>query len=110
MTMKERPIIFAAESVRAILGGHKTQTRRVVKPQHHFSPEMCKPEYCANVNPLFKPGTSLWVKEAWWLHMGLDGKCVPRYVATERSRPDKVRSPLFMPRWASRITLEVTLV
>jgi len=69
----------------------------------------------------YKPGDRLWVREAWRT-TGDDGRCdhmPPRdmqshqvwYEADGRAPADecagKLRSSIFMPRWASRITLEV---
>lgn len=77
--MKERPILFSGEMVRAILGGHKTQTRRVIKLdiasqfdlERDGSLEIMTIEngngdivpildYC----PYGKAGDQLWVREA----------------------------------------------
>ena len=71
--MKERPILFSAPMVRAILAGTKTQTRRVVKPQPtHFNPagvpRRVNPDGGASAViacPYGQPGDRLWVREAW---------------------------------------------
>lgn len=81
--MKERPILFNGEMVRAILYGRKTQTRRVVKPQpttepifewngkskgfagiqsSHTDKGLRAMEYYC---PHGKVGDRLWVRETW---------------------------------------------
>ena len=66
--MKERPILFSAPMVRALLAGTKTQTRRIVKARdlewmdvHQGLREPDNAERC----PYGQPGDRLWVREAW---------------------------------------------
>lgn len=158
--MKERPIIFGAESVRAILAGTKTQTRRVMKPSHVHAVRKPSDGDLADVGrfehaegrlraylaawpgvsigearcPYGAPGDRLWVREAWWPDAPCDDTwdstsfygckgasldLIPEryrkpehvlYRATWTGTAGNWRSPIFMPRWASRITLEVTQV
>jgi len=109
--MKERPIIFSGPMVRAILAGEKTQTRRIVKPQ-------------AVKCPYGKPGDRLWVRESFCEVVDQYGSKRAHYRASEPNleviRPMKDRPPyagppkwkpsIHMPRWASRIDLEITHV
>ena len=133
MTTKERPILFSAPMVRALLDGSKTQTRRVVKPQPVYDGRFAggwklkgkkghEAATCssliAEVCPYGQPGDRLWVREAWRTYRGNDAT-PPRdlttahriwYEADDRcnAAAGKLRPSMFMPRWASRITLEVT--
>jgi hypothetical protein len=161
--MKERPILFSAPMVRAILEGRKTQTRRVVKPQpesgHDGEPYWHVGGYRAwqyrgvtdtlrmgTNNPLVcpygQPGDRLWVRETFVVEHQIesdqpppynDGRPVAlghgfggtewrqcHYRATDpvpdlmyedhpRDEPHCRWTPsIHMPRWASRITLEIT--
>jgi hypothetical protein len=122
--MTERPILFSGPMVRAILEGRKTQTRRPVKPQ-----PVCGDGIVQGPNGLFfvgqlrdsenawrdilcpcgVPGDRLWVRETFW-----DGRPdIDNYVLFVADgysfvRDWKKRPSIFMPRWASRITLEIT--
>lgn len=124
--MKERPILFSTPMVRAILDGKKTQTRRVVKPQPiqigwfdhqkgfcaHVSTDDAGTTYHEMVKcPYGQPGDRLWVRETWapTFH-GED--CI--YAADPYVGPfpftGKWRPSIHMPRWASRLTLEIVSV
>jgi hypothetical protein len=113
--MKERPIIFSTEMVKAILEGRKTQTRRVIKacstatlhdgnqPEWVFTTAKC---------PYGQVGDRLWLKETWWKDQS--GGCWG-YKADGIEWPPpncggKSMSSMFMPRWASRLLLEITEV
>lgn len=84
--MKERPILFSAPMVRAILAGTKTQTRRVVKPPRNrpafvlldhgngwwpYQSDDGESELCDDgmehpyTCPYGQPGDRLWVRETW---------------------------------------------
>ena len=128
---RARPIIFSAAMVREILAGRKTQTRRVIKPQRTSGPAQIEdlvgtPDAIAafirHKCPYGQPGDRLWVREtwrpAWFASNHLSGPAV-RYRADNRIL-GRLESPsngieekgwkpsIFMPKWASRITLEVT--
>ena len=162
--MKERPILFSAPMVRAILDGRKTMTRRVVKHQ--------PPSYCpyltrcggdfrwgwsdgstvdfawhprgngADMDSMWMrsrygvPGDRLWVRETWGVgsrpdpwggYDGIEYRADEGFIDSDEKYPTldcyKVETPegvclgdyrsgwrpsIFMPRWASRITLEIT--
>ncbi len=151
--MKEHPMLFSQGMVNKIRTGHKTQVRRIIKPQPVQS----------STNPLyldwkdgsfsaddailrhspFQPGDHIWVRETWgifqtsWTDYGWEPQglidfstTLPKdrlvfsgmygirkvvYAADGYERDKFCEEPGFkasihMPRWASRITLEITSV
>lgn len=68
--IKERPILFSAPMVRAILDGRKTVTRRPVKGSALKWLEEFAPEFVAlsanELCPFGQIGERLWVRESWW--------------------------------------------
>ena len=118
--MKERPILFSGPMVRAILDGRKTQTRRPIKLQPFVAtPSMFDISKC----PLGQPGDRLWVRETWRTGplFGIprgQKRQIPIYRADREINiyPAGVeinfswRPSIHMPRWASRITLEIARV
>ena len=112
--MKEQPIIFSGSMVKAILDGRKTQTRRVIKPQPTMMDDDRRRLSVLSDCP-YRSGDHLWVRETWIC----EGKDQPgqglHYRANACEADEKWfkeenwkwRSSIHMPRWASRLTIEV---
>jgi hypothetical protein len=112
--MKERSILFSGPMVRAILAGTKTQTRRGVK-RLDVRAGMPQPEndsLLSLCSPYGQPGDRLWVRETWaWF--GCERlPCEVLYRADGHTKLydgyGRWRPSIHMPRWASRILLEIT--
>ena len=131
--MKERPILFSAPMVQAILTGNKTQTRRVVKNKvegdnctviEKLSPPRINVrdprflQFC----PYGQVGDRLWVRETWatkiktvgntpheaFTYRATEPNAVACYDCNGNELPVKWKPSIFMPRAASRILLEIT--
>lgn len=99
----ERPIIMSMPSIRAILDGNKTQTRRVIRPQ----PES-RLEGLGRSCPYGRSGGDLlWIRETF-------RKDANRTIYRAEGHQARIgapwKSPIFMRRDESRITLCVTSV
>jgi len=157
--MKERPILFNADMVRAVLDGRKTQTRRIIQSaaknmqasghkvieyrepgdkwygEHVFSMRNQSGTWCDYTKEQFLAkcpfgvvGDRLWVRESFYEHGHWQGGGYDPedsyfvsakqvlYPADGIQRPSELKREYFcrsrpsihMPRWASRITLEIT--
>lgn len=129
--MKERPILFSAPMVQALLAGRKTQTRRAVKPQPVYSDvagafaswvfkpkgpmQLLYPNAEASVLalcPYGQRGDRLWVRETYWGDKTT--KAFRWYVHPDLINPDRERDHvklipgIFMSKAIHRIDLEIT--
>lgn len=125
--MRDRPIIFSAPMVRALLAGTKTQTRRLAWVKGR-SMAMRRASPWQRV----QPGARLWVRENWqfapqrycscpqgaepapcddWQDgTGCQSNRGGVVYAADDVKAARWRPSIHMPRWASRITLHVEAV
>lgn len=122
--IKERPILFSPAMVKAILDGRKTQTRRVVKGAalEWLAADMFTPEFVAlqenYLCPYGYPGDRLWVRETFYVQESIwekDRGLQPIHYRADITDPWEVedyflKPSIHMPRWASRLTLEITKI
>ncbi len=119
--MTDRPILFSAPMIRAILAGTKTQTRRTIKGEGlfvssgaidgHGVVSMTDAGIREVRCPYGQPGDRLWVRETWLTVMGEDTFYRADYAhdpAGDRAHGVAWKPSIHMPRSRSRITLEVT--
>lgn len=165
--MSDKPILFSAPMVRALLDGRKTQTRRILKPwpgmqakwltaetlhtspschlttvDGHLGAQMQHPMAGTiqngiaidTLSPLtwvrlpYTHGDRLWVREAHYMtddgyseyavfaedhgdvaaHLAEMQTLMASHPNVDWSKHLRLRSPIHMPRWASRLTLIVT--
>lgn len=130
--MKEKPILFSGPMIRAILANTKTQTRRIFKPDRmtwdangRYTTHAMrggelsvtgsgpfKPSSWLHYCPYGQPGDRLWVRETFG-HFERKENFAPGCEVFYRADGESLavepwRPSIHMPRWASRITLEVT--
>jgi hypothetical protein len=110
--VKERQILFSTPMIRAILEGRKTVTRRIIKPQPREVRIQGGDWLCDDgriLRPYALPGGHLWVREGFaWSGYEKSHDHVWYRADGERGGGINWRPSIHMPRWASRITLEVT--
>ncbi len=132
--IKERPILFSGEMIRALRAGTKTQTRRAVKNNRdpmadvhlcqrveleyeadgsrwwHFSEEQDTNHEDDVLCPYGQPGDVLWVRETFDAPPGSTNINDVVYRADyAHAEPQHTWRPsIFMPKWACRIRLKLT--
>lgn len=115
-----KPIIFSGPMVQAILEGHKTMTRRILKPQgisvwqekmpngsQAWFTDVAHKHGHRTMLDMHSIGQKLWVRETWATG---DVSAIYKADRHDQTPYGGWKSPIHMPRWASRITLEVTAV
>lgn len=137
-TIKNKPIIFNGDMVRALLDGHKTQTRRLCKLQPHTNGELTwwpdgkgtntgtrggAPGCYLDLCPFGKPGDLIWVRETFCPIYPQDqhyngGRPIEYDFKATYQHGDRMGDligerkrwtpSIHMPRWASRFTLKIT--
>jgi hypothetical protein len=118
--MKEHPMLLTGTTVRAIIDGRKHQLRRPMLPRpearpwgtvwkHKTGDICCEPGDIPGIYAPWHPGDRLWVRETFDAPEGSTSRKECAYRADYARDPDgaRWRPSVQMPRWASRLELEV---